>query len=439
MNLSNYESFGRYPKYKPADVLKVFWRNEIPQLNKLEYPILPYGLGKSYGDSCQNDNGILIDIRGLNKLIAFDSEQGILKCEAGVTLADILKFVVPHGWFLSVTPGTKHITVAGAVANDVHGKNHHNAGTFGNHVLQFELLRSNGERIICSPSQNSELFSATIGGLGLTGLITWVEFKLKPSPTPFFAVESEKFDSLDGFFDINEESEKNFEYIVSWVDTSSSGHSLGRGLYNRGNHADPTKQELPNLPKDRQIPFPFDAPFINSASVYAFNLLYFNKQINRIERSISHFDPFFYPLDAVNGWNKAYGKKGFLQYQFVVPFGNDKFAIREVLRHVSKAGLSTFLTVLKTFGTIQSPGMLSFPRPGVNLAIDFRFSGEKTLKVLKEVDAIVRENGGAWYPAKDARMSSADFKRSYPRWKEFSQYIDPHFSSSFWRRVMELD
>jgi FAD/FMN-containing dehydrogenase len=435
MMIGDYESWGRYPKYKPHDVYYVYWRNEIPELNKFSKKILPYAWGKSYGDSCLNDKGILIDTRNLTKFISFNEDNGLLRCEAGVTLAAILDFFVPRGWFLSVTPGTKFISVAGALANDVHGKNHHKSGTFGCHVTKFELIRSNGEKLICSPEENSELYRATIGGLGLTGLITWVEFKLKPCPSAFFAMESEKFYNLNEFFDINGESEKKFDYTVSWVDCTATDGSLGRGIYNRGNHADPIDYELPKLPKQKLSNFPFDAPFINPFTVGLFNVLYFNKQFKNIDRKVIHYDPFFYPLDAVQHWNKAYGKNGFLQYQFVVPFGNEKESVKEILRQVSRSGISSFLTVLKTFGDIKSPGMLSFPRPGVTMAIDFRMNGEKTLRFVESLDKIVRESGGVIYPAKDARMSADDFQKFYPQWTEFEKYIDPAFSSSFWRRV----
>jgi FAD/FMN-containing dehydrogenase len=435
MNLDSYSSWGRYPKIKPKDAKRVFWINEFPNLEEIEGNILPYGLGKSYGDSCLNENGTLIDLSGLNKFISFNEETGLLRCEAGVTLATILDYFVPRGWFLSVTPGTKFITVGGAIGNDVHGKNHHKMGTFGCHVTQFELLRSNGTRTICSPEQNSELFSATIGGLGLTGIITWAEFYLKPCPSAFFAMESVKFGSVKEFFEINEASDKDYDYSVSWVDCSAGGNNLGRGLYTRGNHASPKDYNLPPLPKPGLIPFPFDAPFINNLSVIAFCMLYYNKQFTKKEASIVHYNPFFYPLDAVDGWNKAYGKNGFLQYQFVVPFGNDEYTVNTILREVVKSGMSSFLTVLKTFGNIKSPGMLSFPRPGITLATDFRFDGEKTLKELAKLDEIVKFAGGILYPAKDARMSGKDFFDFYPEANEFVKYIDPKFSSSFWRRV----
>jgi len=434
MNLDFYSSWGRYPKYKAYAIRHIFWRDEIPDLSLFDRTVLPYAYGKSYGDSCLNDNGYLIDTTGLSKFIEFDRKNGLFRCEAGVSLASILDFIVPQGWFLAVTPGTKFISVGGAVANDVHGKNHHNSGTFGIQTTRFELVRSDGTKLICSATQNQDFFSATIGGLGLTGLITWVEFKLKPCPSPYIIMDSIKFDSIDEFFEINEES-NNYSYTVSWVDCTASSGKLGRGIYNRGEHAFQNETSHLKEKKSKQKNFPLDAPFINSFTVNAFNLLYYNKQVNKKETKIVHYDPFFYPLDAIKNWNRAYGKYGFLQYQFVIPFENAKQNILKVLRLVADSGLSSFLTVLKTFGCKKSPGMLSFPRPGVTMAIDFRFDGHKTLQTLNRIDNIIREAGGVLYPAKDARMSSDDFKRFYPNWSEFAKYVDPKFSSSFWRRV----
>ncbi len=434
MIYSNYKSWGRYPIQSPSKVSKLFWRDEIPDFSNSGISILPYGLGKSYGDSCLNENGLLVDCRGLNKIIAFDKINGVIKVESGVTLAEILNFVVPHGWFLASTPGTKLITVGGAIANDVHGKNHHKGGTFGYHLNCFELVRSDGSRFICSPYENKELFAATIGGLGLTGIITWAEFRLLKSPTAFFATESIKFKSIEEFFEINAESEHTYDFTVSWIDTTSQGSNFGRGIFNRGNQADPNKHDIPTLPKDKAITFPLDAPFINGLSVKAFNSLYYSKQIPKVVKQISHYNPFFYPLDAVYDWNKAYGKNGFIQYQFVIPFGNELKGIKTILRKITESGLSSFLTVLKTFGSIKSPGMLSFPRPGVTMAVDFRM-GSKTLAFADECDKLIRDYGGVLYPAKDARMSAENFKVFYPEWIEFSKFIDPKFSSSFWRRV----
>lgn len=431
--IDNYLSFGRYPKVEHFDVQKLLWTHKIPDIQEFEHSVLPYGYGKSYGDSCLNEGGILLDTKGWDKLISFDPENLLLECEAGVTLADCLEFLVPRGYFLASTPGTKHITVGGAIANDVHGKNHHRLGTFGCHVKEFELVRSDRTRLICSPEENSELFKATIGGLGLTGLITKAKFSVVKIPSPFIEMESIKFDNLEEFYEINDES-KDYDFSVSWVDSTATSADLGRGLFGRGNFASFEKGNMPKEPSGGVKPFPFDAPFINPLSVGAFNTLYYNKQINKKEKSIVHYEPFFYPLDAVDGWNKAYGKKGFLQYQFVLPFGDDLFYLKEIMRFIVESGISSFLTVLKTFGNIQSPGMLSFPRPGITLAIDFRMTDE-TLHVLEETDRVVREAGGVIYPAKDARMSADNFKHFYPQWEEFKKYKDPKFSSSFWRRV----
>lgn len=435
---NDYHSFTNYPKVIHKDIIKVNWLNQIPDLNFIEGNVLPYAYGKSYGDSCLNEGGTLIDTSGLGKFIEFDKHKGRIKCESGVTLDEVLSISLKEGYFIQATPGTKFISVAGALANDVHGKNHHVGGTFGCHVNSFELVRSNGEKLICSKDENSKLFEATIGGLGLTGLITWVDFNLKKVPSKFIKTESIKFYSLEEFFEINDES-KEYDYIVSWVDVSSKGKKLGRGLFSRGNFADPNAENLPNEPKSKIMNFPIKAPLINSFSVKAFNFAYFSKQMKKVQKSVTFYEPFFYPLDAIHNWNKAYGGKGFLQYQFVIPFDNALKYLKEIFQIIADSGMSSFLTVLKNFGNVKSPGMLSFPRPGVTLAIDFPMKGIKTLELLNRCDKIVRDAGGAWYPAKDARMSSDDFRASYPRLNEFIQHIDPKFSSSFWRRVMDKE
>jgi FAD/FMN-containing dehydrogenase len=416
------------------------WRDDLPDFSAIEGTVLPFGYGRSYGDSCLNNGGTLLDTTGLNQFIAFDAENGIIRCEAGVMLADILDVIVPRGWFLPVTPGTKYVSVAGAIANDVHGKNHHVAGTFGCHVTQFELLRSDGSRRICSPTENPDFFRATIGGLGLTGVILWAEFRLKKIPTPLIAQENIRFGSLDEFFDISAESEeRGFEYTVSWVDCTAEGKDLGRGHFTRGNFYDPPLG-VSKLPKPLPpIPVPIDAPtfLINTLTVKAFNNLYYHRQPWRMTHRIVHYNSFFYPLDTLTDWYRGYGKAGFLQYQFVMPY-HDIEPIREVFRRIAHSGQGSPLVVFKIFGDIRSPGILSFPRPGVTLALDFAFRGDKTLHLLDELDQIVMGCGGALYPAKDARMSPQAFRASYPNWEEFMDYVDPKFSSSFWRRVMAV-
>jgi FAD/FMN-containing dehydrogenase len=281
------------------------------------------------------------------------------------------------------------------------------------------------------------MFSATIGGLGLTGLILWAEIRLKPIYNSFFDVEHIRFDNLDEFFEISDQSDTDFEYTVSWVDCLATGKSLGRGVFMRGNHN--TSRYLPSEALNKKLPgtIPIDAPafLLNSLTMKAFNMAIYYSHFHKMKKMTVGYDPFFYPLDVIDGWNKCYGKPGFLQYQFVMPLTRDNQVFRDILTRITKSGEGSFLAVLKEFGHVKSPGMLSFPRPGVTLALDFAFHGDKTLKLLEELDHIVDANGGVVYPAKDARMSAASFQKFYPNWQEFSQYIDPKFSSSFWRRV----
>lgn len=432
-----YSSWGRYPKKEPRRIAHYRWRHEAPNFEDFEPHVLPFAYGRSYGDSCLNEDGVLLDVTGLNQFIAFDPENGVICCEAGVSIVDVLDVIMPAGWFLPVSPGTRFVSVGGAIANDVHGKNHHRDGTFGCHVTRLELLRSTGERLVCSPSENTELYQATIGGLGLTGIITWAEFKLKPITTPYVQMESIRFANLDEFFEITAESVEDYVYTVSWVDCLATGKNLGRGLFSRGNFYDPplgVQQQPSALPS---IPFPVDLPgrVVNQYTVKAFNELYYRKQLMKHQHVIAHYKPFFYPLDAITDWYRGYGKSGFVQYQFVVPFKNGYEHVREIFKRIARSGQGSPLVVFKTFGTRPSPGMLSFPREGVTLALDFAFRGEKTLKLLEELDQIVFENNGALYPAKDSRMSGEGFRASFPNWETFANHIDPKFSSSFWRRV----
>lgn len=433
-----FQSWGRYPLAARQSTQQLRWADDtlpLPVANG--DTLLPFGQGRSYGDSCLNNDGTLLLTRGLDRFIHFDRARGLLRCESGVTLADILRLIVPQGWFLPVTPGTKFVSVGGAIANDVHGKNHHHAGTFGCHVTRCELLRSDGSRLICSPQENVEWFTATVGGLGLTGLITWAEIRLKPISNPFITVETIRFANLDEFFELSAAAEADYEYTVAWLDCLASGHHFGRGLFMQGNHAPPQLSGLPPISEPQGRSFPFNAPnwMLNNLSIRAFNFAYYHRQRSKTASSLTHFAPFFYPLDAIPAWNRIYGRRGFLQYQCVVPDDGGHTSIRSILEKIVAAGQGSFLSVLKTFGDVLSPGLLSFPRKGVTLALDFPMRGASTLALLNELDVIVRQAGGGVYPAKDARMSRESFQAYYPRWQEFSQYIDPKFSSSFWRRV----
>ncbi|HSL04729.1 MAG TPA: FAD-binding oxidoreductase [Nitrospiraceae bacterium] len=435
--MKRYESWGRYPRAGTVTAVPIYWRSDTLNFQKFQQSVLPFGQGRSYGDVCLNDGGILLDTGSLSHFIAFDETSGLIRCEAGVTLAEILSIVVPRGWFLPVTPGTKFVSVGGAIANDVHGKNHHRVGTFGMHVTQFELLRSREERVICSSTQNTDLFRATIGGLGLTGLILWGEIQLYPISSPLIRMERIRFDNLKEFFDIARSSDQGHTYTVAWIDCLAKNRHLGRGVFLRGNHVEDEGPRLIRLQSRRTLTIPFDAPhlLLNRFAMKAFNLAYYHRHGSTRIEDIVHYDPFFYPLDAIHQWNRLYGSRGFLQYQCVVPFDDEGRAIQELLQRVVRTGEASFLSVLKIFGAMRSPGMLSFPRPGITLALDLPNAGPSTLQLLEELDDIVRNSGGAVYPAKDARMSPDNFKAFFPQWEEFSRYVDPQFSSNLWRRV----
>lgn len=431
--MASFESWGRFPKVNQK-VISPAWISDIA-LEHNNYPVLSRGLGRSYGDACLNDGGTLIATHRLNRFHSFDPQSGLLSCECGVTLEDILDIAIPKGWFLPVTPGTKYVTVGGAIANDIHGKNHHREGTFGRHVVQFRLLRSDGQLLVCSSDKNANLYSATIGGLGLTGIIIDAVIQLKKVASAYIEMDSIKCRNLDEFFEISRDSDKEYEYTVSWIDCLSRGTSMGRGIFMRGNHCLDSGKIA--FKRKQKLKVPFDLPgfALSTASIAAFNFLYYNKQQSRHVHSLAHYDPFFYPLDTVIDWNRIYGKRGFLQFQCVVPDDNNNQSIRTILKTIVDSGQASFLAVIKEFGTIPSPGLLSFPRKGVTLALDFPLKGQSTLDLFGRLDDIVADAGGALYPAKDATMTGPHFRQYYPAWRELASLVDRKFSSSFWRRV----
>ena len=426
-----YQSWGRYPPVQHTRVVPVSWRSAPPELAQIPGNVLPFACGRSYGDSCLNDQGTLLDVTGLDRFISFDESRGVLRCEAGVTVAEILALAVPKNWFVPVVPGTRWVSVGGAIANDIHGKNHHRAGAFGSHVACFELLRSSGERVLCSPETNAELFRATVGGLGLTGLILWAEIRLKRIPGAAITMERIRFSGLTEFFHLSK-TDQQYEYTVAWIDCLARGKRLGRGLFMRGDHA----PGAPWAPSGfgRNIPGEMPSGLINRMTVAAFNALYYRSQLRSTSRSRVSYEPFFFPLDRIANWNRLYGKRGLLQYQCVIPEPAEG-SLASMLHQVSQSAEAPSLAVLKRFGDLKSPGMLSFPRPGITLAIDFANRGPSTLALLERLDELVRNAGGSVYPAKDARMSAASFRRFFPGWESFAPHIDPKFSSSFWRRV----
>ncbi len=426
-------SWGRYPRVAHASVFHAYWADQVwPALTMLpDRGGLPYGLGRSYGDSCLNEGRALIDCSGLRRILAFDRQTGTIHCEAGVSLADILEVAVPAGWFLPVTPGTKFVTVAGAIANDVHGKNHHRAGTFGGHVIRMDIARSDSGVVSASPEGNADLFRATVGGLGLTGVILSAELQLKAIPGDRIRAETLPFDSLQGFLALTKNSDVDFEYTVAWVDCLAA--SRVRGIFIRGNHAEGFGAHKP-AKAGPKVPFVFPEWVLNSASIKLFNMVYYQVHKFRGSRRLVHYDPFFYPLDSIRNWNLIYGSRGLVQYQCVIP-QTAADTVEKLLAAISETGQGSFLAVLKCFGDAPSPGLLSFPRPGITLALDFPLRGEKTMQLLDGLDALVLAAGGALYPAKDARMSGEMFQASFPNWRALRRFMDPKLSSSFWRRV----
>lgn len=442
---TTYLSWGRHFRFQHTVYRLRCRSDDLSFMSTDQAPLLPFGKGRSYGDSCLNNGGILIDTSGMDHFMSFDAGSGRLRCEAGLCLGDVLAVTIPKGWFLPVTPGTKHTTVGGAIANDVHGKNHHRAGTFGRHVISLELVRSDGSRRVCSAGENSELFRATIGGLGLTGLITWAEIQLEPISSCAIETETIPFRSFEEFLSLSRESAETHEYTVAWVDALAPGSSLGRGVFIRGNHypgggGDFRCETYTPSPPLFRVPCDCPSFFLNRSAIRLFNNLYHRRHGRKKRRGIESVDTFFYPLDRVGDWNRLYGRAGLIECQFVLPPAQAGL-VPELLARLragcSRSGLGSgsFLTILKEFGRIESPGLLSFPMEGITLTLDFPYRGEATLEELAGIYEMVHRAGGRFYPAKDSMMSPSVFKGSYPRWHEFAELVDPKFSSSFWRRV----
>jgi FAD/FMN-containing dehydrogenase len=431
-----FESWGRYPKYG-AKVVQLNWRGDFPAAIAGSHDsVLPVGLGRSYGDVCLLKDGILLQTTGMNRLIDFDPNTGILTAEAGISLAQILDFAVPRGFFLPVTPGTKYVTLGGAIANDIHGKNHEVAGSFGCHVPCFELVRSDGTHLLCSRTENPDWYAATIGGMGLTGLISWAQLRLKPIVSRAIDYQGIQFHGIDEFLDLKQRYQ-NVEYTVSWVDCASTGKNFARGIFMLGEHSQ-VPGELKPSPEPKLI-FPFDAPgfALNHATVSMFNSVYFHKQMKRHVKTVQDYEPFFYPLDAVLHWNRMYGKRGLVQFQYAIPWEHAKEGTIAILREIAKSGLASFLAVLKAFGDIPSLGMMSFPQAGIMLALDFPIKPGLTFPLLQRLGDMTLEFGGRLYSAKDAAMTPAQFQTFYPDWQHFARFRDPLLTSSFWERVTD--
>ena len=430
-------SWGLYPRH-PQTPHRVHWRSDlngvIDELGPAHGSFLPFGNGRSYGDSCLAESDHVLHLRALDRVLSVDWERGALVVEPGITLGEILKLSVPKGWFLKVTPGTQYATVGGAIANDVHGKNHHRQGTFGCHVRRFGLIRSDAGRLTCSAEENPELYAATIGGLGLTGIIEWTEIELTRIRSSSIDGVTQRFGSLDEFMALSRELDSVHEFSVAWIDCVARGAATGRGVYMAGDFA---KEGGLNVPRSRKLTVPVNPPIslVNRLTLRLFNELYWRKAPSKRTHHRVGYEPFFYPLDGILEWNRIYGRRGFQQYQCVIPTEAAERGIRELLSAIAATGKGSFLAVLKRFGDHPSPGLLSFPKPGVTLALDFPNQSDLEQGLFERLDAIVREANGRMFPAKDAHMTPADFRRGYPQWERLEALRDPMLNSRFWQRV----
>ena len=411
--------WGRYPSVEasvlaPRDAgstAEIFQNGEGSRM-------IPRGGGRSYGDSALATR--VLSSRYLDDFITLDRRALTIRCGAGTTLAEILRVCVPQGLFLPVVSGTKYTTLGGAIAADIHGKNHHIDGSFCDHIDRFTLLLPSGETAVCSHTENEEYFRATCGGMGLTGMILDATISLKKVPSAFISAQSIPATNLEESLALlRQQNDK--QYVVAWVDCLAKDTALGRGVIHLGSHS-----ETGNLEQraKRKLSVPFTTPgfLLNRYTMSGFNRLYYARQ--RFKKSVNsvYYDDYFFPLDSIRGWNRLYGAGGFLQYQFVLPDDSAEKGLRETLDTVSRSGKGSFLAVLKRFGPANG-NWLSFPSEGVTLTLDFKYEAE-LLPLLDRLDEIVLAAGGRHYLAKDARMSAAVFRQGYPKWHQFKALKD---------------
>ncbi|BCH24350.1 FAD-binding oxidoreductase [Mesorhizobium sp. L-8-3] len=433
--MSAFQSFGLATPPARAAILP---REAIAGLKAADMrrrSFLAYGNGRSYGDSCQADSGTVVDMRGMNRMLSFDPETGLMEAEAGALLSDIIAAAAPRGFFPAVVPGTQFVTLGGAIANDIHGKNHHRRGSFGSHVESLRLLRSDGRLHACSATENSPLFAATIGGMGLTGLILSAVIRLMRVPSLDVTEQVTPFRDLGEYFDLAQAADQANEYAVAWVDQLASGRDAGRGLMMTGNHCPEGGRAAPLSAPRLSVPFRVPVNVLNRPFLSVFNAAYRWRKGASAEPRRSGYRAFFFPLDSLGNWNRLYGPRGLFQHQSVIPFEAAREAIPRMLEAARTAGRGSFLTVLKRFGDVRSPGLLSFPRPGYTLTLDFPNHGASTLALLSELDRITVGAGGAVNPYKDARMAATTFAASFPNWRELERLRDPVFLSAFWART----
>lgn len=410
-------NWGRYLKVS-GEEKRVERIEQLSEYIEKTSRFIPRGNGRCYGDSSLQKE--ILSTLGLNKFLNFDKEKGLLTCESGVLLKEILKVIVPNGFFLPVTPGTKFITIGGAVAANVHGKNHHKEGAISRYIIEMQIMIEDGSILDCSRSSNSSLFYQTIGGMGLTGIILSVTFELKRIETSYIKTKSIKAANLQQILEYFDKY-KDYTYSVAWIDCLAKKENIGRSILMLGEHAKffdlPEKISSPKkIHDDKSIVIPpyFPSFALNKYSINIFNWLYYNKFSAQEKNQIQHYNSYFYPLDKLSKWNRIYGKQGFVQYQFVLPFMNGRENLYNILEKISDAGCGSFLAVLKTFGEREeNVSSLSFPTSGYTLALDFKVS-KKVFVLLQELDKLVIEYGGKIYLAKDALLSAKTFRIMYP-------------------------
>jgi FAD/FMN-containing dehydrogenase len=382
---------------------------------------LTRGLGRSYGDSSLPPPGrpLAANSTRADRILGFDEASGILHAEAGLSLETLRRLLLPRGWFVAVTPGTQFVTLGGAVAADVHGKNHHVAGCFGAHVTAVTLRVADGRIVRCSPDEEPDLFRATIGGMGLTGHILDVSLRMVRVPSPWIRQESRRVPGIDAFLDALEEAARRWPFTVGWIDCLSRGKSMGRGILIQGGWAEANEapRERPRPLAGPAVPFQMPELLLNPLSIRAFNELYYRRHFRQVARGIVHPDTFFYPLDAIRHWNRMYGRRGFTQYQAVIPREAGRAGVRRFLETLTRQGAASFLAVIKDCGP-EGTGMLSFPKPGISVALDIPIR-DGTQRVVDALNERVIEEGGRIYLAKDAFTRPEHFRRMEPRLEAF--------------------
>ncbi|MFC8514094.1 FAD-binding protein [Streptomyces sp. NPDC057257] len=405
---------------------------------------VPRGLGRAYGDAAQNAGGAVLDMTGLDRVHAIDADGGTVLCDAGVSLHRLMEVLLPLGWFVPVTPGTRYVTLGGAIGADIHGKNHHVSGSFSRHVLSFELLTADGE--IRTVSSGTPLFDATAGGMGLTGVILTATIRLLPVETSLMSVDTERAADLDDLMARLTADDHRYRYSVAWIDLLARGAATGRAVLTRGDHAplDALPARARRAPLDFRTPqFPaapalFPEGLLSRTTVGLFNELWYRKAPRARTGQLQRISTFFHPLDGVPHWNRVYGRGGFVQYQFVVGHGRED-ALRRIVRRISEHRCPSFLAVLKRFGEAD-PGWLSFPVPGWTLALDIPAALPGLGDFLDELDEEVAAAGGRVYLAKDSRLRPELLAAMYPRLDDFRALraeLDPRavFTSDLSRRL----